>query len=72
MLAMLAIIFLAAWTKKVKIYSAAFLVLLAFIDFNSVLFRQYMTWVFPVIPLALCEIPYQKFSAARLESEAEL
>lgn len=55
LLAMLAIIYLAAWHKKVKMYSAAFLVLLTFIDFNSVLFRQYMTWVFPTIPLMLCE-----------------
>jgi len=55
MLAMMAIVFLAVWNKKVKYFTAAFLILLIFIDFNSILFRQYMTWVFPVIPLVICE-----------------
>lgn len=55
MLVMLLIIFLAAWNKKIKHYSAAFFILLIFVDFNSVLFRQYMTWVFPIIPLVVCE-----------------
>ncbi len=55
MLAMMGLIFLAAWAKKIKVFTAAFLILLIFVDFNSVLFRQYMTWVFPVLPLAICE-----------------
>ncbi len=55
MLVLMALIFLAAWMKKLKIYSAAFFILLIFVDFNSVLFRQYMTWVFPLIPLVICE-----------------
>lgn len=55
MLVIMALIFLATWTKKLKIYSAAFFILLIFVDFNSVLFRQYMTWVFPIIPLVICE-----------------
>ncbi|MBC8505876.1 MAG: hypothetical protein ISR58_03545 [Anaerolineales bacterium] len=55
MLLMMALIFLAAWFKKIRHNTAAFLILLIFVDFNSVLFRQYMTWAFPIIPLVICE-----------------
>jgi len=55
LLGLMAIVYLAAWTKKIKPFSAAFLILLIFVDFNSILFRQYMTWAFPVIPLVICE-----------------
>jgi len=44
MLVMMALIFLAAWKKKINIYAAAFFMLIIFVDFNSVLFRQYMTF----------------------------
>lgn len=55
MLALMCITFLAAWKRKIKYFTAAFLIILIFVDFNSVLFRQYMTWVSPLLLLALCE-----------------
>jgi len=55
MLSLMAITFLGAWKKKIKPYSASLLIIIIFIDFNSVLFRQYMTWVSPLVLLALCE-----------------
>jgi hypothetical protein len=27
-----------------------------FIDFGSVVFRQYFTWLVPMVPLALCDV----------------
>ncbi len=55
MLGLMSITFLAAWKKKIKYFTAALLIILVFVDFNSVLFRQYMTWVSPLLLLALCE-----------------
>jgi len=55
MLILMALIFLAAWFKKISHYTAALFILLIFVDFNSVLFRQYLTWAFPIIPLVICE-----------------
>ena len=55
MLGLMTITFLAAWKKKLKFFSAALFIILIFVDFNSVLFRQYMTWVSPLLLLALCE-----------------
>ena len=55
MLILMALIFLAAWFKKISHNTAALFILLIFVDFNSVLFRQYMTWAFPIMPLVICE-----------------
>ena len=41
--------------KKIKHFTAAVFIIIIFVDFNSVLFRQYMTWVSPLVLLALCE-----------------
>ena len=54
MLALMAFTYALSLTRKINHYIAAFLVILIFVNFNSVLFRQYMTWVVPLIPLALC------------------
>jgi hypothetical protein len=50
MLLMFALVYLAAWQKKVKIYTSALLVMLAFVEFNPVQFRQYLLWVVVFIP----------------------
>lgn len=65
MLALMFFTFWAAWKKKIKIYAAALIIILVFVDFNSVLFRQYMTWVSPLTLLAICEtmIPPPKQNA---------
>jgi hypothetical protein len=55
MLSLMGITFLGAWKKKIKHFTAAVFIIIIFVDFNSVLFRQYMTWVSPLVLLALCE-----------------
>jgi uncharacterized membrane protein len=55
MLSLMVFTFLGAWKRKIKSFSASLLIIIIFIDFNSVLFRQYMTWVSPLMLLALCE-----------------
>jgi hypothetical protein len=55
MLGLMGITFLGAWKKRIKLFAAALFIIIIFIDFNSVLFRQYMTWVSPLVLLALCE-----------------
>lgn len=56
LLLMIALVALLAWQKRVPYYTAAFLVMLSFVDFNSVLFLQYMTWVAALLPPALNEL----------------
>ena len=46
------VIYLLVWKRKIDEFTAALFVMSVFVDFNSVLFRQYMTWVVPFIPLA--------------------
>ncbi len=55
MLGLMAIIYYAIWHKKIGPFVSALLVMVVFVDFNSVLFRQYMAWVVPLIPLAVLE-----------------
>ena len=52
MLIMMLVIYLLVWKRKINEFAAALFVMAVFVDFNSVLFRQYMTWVVPFIPLA--------------------
>jgi hypothetical protein len=53
MLLLMVIIFILAWKRKVNHFIASLMIMLVFVNFNSVLFRQYMTWVAALIPLAL-------------------
>lgn len=52
----LLLVCLLAWNRKLAYFSAAFLVMLGFIDYNSTLFPQYFAWVTPLAPLALHEL----------------
>ena len=54
MLGMMIIVFILAWKQKICYYVSALLIMIVFVDFNSVLFRQYMVWIVPLIPLAIC------------------
>ncbi len=54
MLALMALTYLLAWKRRVNHFIAALMIMIIFVNFNSVLFRQYMTWVVPLVPLALC------------------
>jgi hypothetical protein len=53
MLGLMLITLMVAWKRKIDHFGAALLVMAIFTDFNSVLFRQYMAWVVPLIPLAI-------------------
>jgi uncharacterized membrane protein len=53
MLLLMGLICLGVLQQKIGMYSGALLVMSTFVDFNSVLFRQYMAWVVPFVPLVL-------------------
>lgn len=55
MLGMMVIVFILAWKQKINYFVSALFIMIVFVDFNSVLFRQYMAWVVPLIPLAICQ-----------------
>ena len=60
MLCLMGVTFLLAWKRKINNFVAALFIMVIFVNFNSVLFRQYMTWIVPLLPLALSstiEIP---------------
>ncbi len=54
MLGMMLIVFMLAWKQRINYFVSALFIMIVFIDFNSVLFRQYMAWVVPLIPLSIC------------------
>jgi hypothetical protein len=53
MLSLMALTYLLAWKRKIHHFVAALMLMAIFVNFNSVLFRQYMTWVVALLPLAL-------------------
>ncbi len=55
MLVMILLVCLLVWQRKLSYFAAGLLMMSVFVDFNSVLFRQYMAWVVPLIPLTICE-----------------
>jgi len=54
MLALMALTYFLAWTRKINHTIATFFVMVIFVNFNSVLFHHYLTLVVPLVPLALC------------------
>jgi hypothetical protein len=56
MLALMLLIYIFAWTKKLKPFTAGLLTLATFVAFNSVLFESYLVWLMPFIPLAAYEV----------------
>ncbi len=55
MLGLLFIIYLLNWRGKISPFVSGLFVMAVFVDYNSVLFRQYMTWIVPLIPLATAD-----------------
>ena len=55
MLALMTLTYWMVWRRHVGRYAATFLVLATFVDFNSVLFRQYLAWVVALVPLVALE-----------------
>ena len=56
MLIMMALAYGLAWRRQVGLYIGALFVMASFVDFNSVLFRQYLAWVVPLLPLVLVDV----------------
>lgn len=56
MLLMMCLVYLNAFKRKVGLFTSSLLIMFVFINFNSVLFRQYFCWVMPLIPLAINDI----------------
>jgi hypothetical protein len=52
---MLVAVYGLAWRGQIGLYMSSLLALVTFTDFNAVLFRQYLTWIVPLIPLAVLE-----------------
>ena len=55
MLFMFVLVYFAALQKKIKVFMSAFLVMLTFVEFNPVQFRQYLLWVVVFIPFLLVD-----------------
>ncbi len=51
----IALIYLSTLRRQLGIYTSSLLTMSVFIDFNSVLFLQYMCWAVPFIPLCVCD-----------------
>jgi uncharacterized membrane protein len=56
MLVLMLLAFVLTWQRRVGRWTAVLLVMAAFVDFSSVLFRQYFTWLAPFIPLAALDL----------------
>jgi uncharacterized membrane protein len=50
------LVYYLAWRRWLPLYASVMLVLFAFLDFNSVLFNQYMAWFAPLIALTVMEM----------------
>ncbi|NEQ78650.1 MAG: hypothetical protein F6K23_40090, partial [Okeania sp. SIO2C9] len=55
MLLIMSLVFISAIKRQIGMYTSTLLTMAVFVDFNSVLFRQYLCWVVPFIPLAICD-----------------
>ena len=55
MLGLMAAVYFVAFKGLGKMYFAALLVMLIFLDYNSVLYSQYPAWVVPLVPLVFLD-----------------
>ncbi len=56
MIALMLLVFALAWQRHIGRWLATLLVMAVFVDFSSVLFRQYFVWEAPFIPLAALDL----------------
>jgi hypothetical protein len=56
MVAMMVLVFVMAWQRYIGKWTSTLLVMMAFVDFSSVLFRQYFVWAAPFVPLAVLDL----------------
>jgi hypothetical protein len=62
MLGLMVLVYWIAWRRKIGMYTSVLFVMATFIAFSTVLFRQYLSWVIPFIPLVVCD-----FATAEIE-----
>jgi hypothetical protein len=55
MLGLMVLVYWIAWRRKVGMYTSVLFVMATFIAFSTVLFRQYLSWIVPFIPLVVCD-----------------
>ena len=58
-LPLLALVLLASaltWHRKIGPYTGTLFIMAIFVDYNAVLFPQYLAWVVPFIPLVMCDL----------------
>ncbi len=60
MLFLMALVYFSALQRQLGRYLSSLVTMVVFTDFNSVLFLQYMGWVTPLIPLAICDLMHNK------------
>lgn len=71
LLAFLSIVYLLAWQRRIGRFGAALLVIVLFVDFNSVLFNQYFIWSVPLILLAVYELTAGKEEKTVISEEGK-
>jgi len=69
MLVIMFLVYFIAWQRQITMQMASLLVMIAFVDFNSVLFNQYMCWIVPLIPLAITGSSRQTSLLAKAEKK---
>jgi hypothetical protein len=71
MLLLMAMVYAGVWQGAVGTYLSALLIMAVFLDFSPVLFRQYLVWALPFLPLALCDYADAKSGTANPESRVD-
>ena len=66
MLFMMSLVFLSAIKRQIGIYTSVLMIMSVFVDFNSVLFNQYLCWIVPFIPLVICDMKHNNMQNYRL------
>ncbi len=67
LLFIMCLVYFIAWQRLITMQMASLLVMIAFGDFNSILFNQYMCWIVPLIPLAITGSSRQTSLLAKAE-----
>jgi hypothetical protein len=55
LIGLMLLIYAGALRRQIPMFIGALFVMAVFIDFSSVVFRQHLTWLVPMVPLALCD-----------------
>jgi hypothetical protein len=58
------LIYISAFKRQIGLYTSALLTLSVFINFNAILFTQYLCWVTPFVPLSISEFVYRRDPAS--------